>query len=84
MLMCHRPEIREKYKGCSTCFSSNFTGDSKCRADEKMEREAWEKILFYRNSRWLPDCHSTRIPRVSICSNQGTMEYHDMRTGNIP
>ena len=40
MLMCHRPEIREKYKGCSTCFSSNFTGDSKCRADEKMEREA--------------------------------------------
>lgn len=66
--------------GYQLCLSSDLTGDSKCKADEKVEREAWEKVLFCRNSRWLPAGHSTGISRVSICSNQGTVGYPDMGT----
>lgn len=72
-LVCQN--LQEKNVDCSLCFSSNLPGDSKCRADEKMERGAWEKVLFYRNSRWPPTCHSTRISKVSVCCNQGARGF---------
>lgn len=52
---------------CSLYLSSKLTGDPRGRANENVEGEAWEKVLFYRPSRWLPACHSARISRVSIC-----------------